>query len=169
MRKNIDITKRKQAEEELCSHERIFSTMVENAPDMIVRFDTDLRHVFCNRAVEKRLGVPRNTFIGKTPLEIGGPLEQAKTIDKALRRTLETGEEQEVEQNFSLPSGTKRFLTRIVPERDDKGRIESLLAISIDITDRKLAEEALEQAEENFRRSMDDSPTGIRILNAVKT
>ena len=35
-----------------------------------------------------------------------------------------------------------------------------------DITERKRAEDALRRAEENFRRSLDDSPLGVRIVNA---
>ena len=33
-----------------------------------------------------------------------------------------------------------------------------------DITERKRAEEALRRAEENFRRSLDESPLGVRIV-----
>ncbi len=34
-----------------------------------------------------------------------------------------------------------------------------------DVTERKKAEEALKNSEENFRNSMDESPLGIRIVN----
>jgi len=146
-----DITDRKQAEEMLRRREREFSTLVESIPVMIVRFDTDLRHVYCNTAVERQLGVPVGTFIGKTSLEIGMPAEQAKFVDKALRRALKTGQEQEVEQSIPLPSGTKHFLTRIVPEFDAQGRIEFLLAITHDLTRRKQAEEVLLDNEKKNR------------------
>ncbi|MCX5973777.1 MAG: PAS domain-containing protein, partial [Coprothermobacterota bacterium] len=58
----------KQRERE---RERDFSTLVEHATDMIVRFDTNLRHIYCNPAVEHQLGIPAHALIGKTPLEIG--------------------------------------------------------------------------------------------------
>ncbi|MEI6510383.1 MAG: PAS domain-containing protein, partial [bacterium] len=126
--------------------ERDFSSMVEHATDMIVRFDADLRHIYCNPAVEDQLGVPAHAWIGKTPLETGGPRAQAEFVEHSLRTALETGEEQEVEQSYPLPSGIKHFLTRIVPERDEQGRIRSLLAITRDITDRKQVEAALRRA-----------------------
>jgi signal transduction histidine kinase/CheY-like chemotaxis protein len=74
-------------------------------------------------------------------LEIAGLDEQTQFADKALRRVLETGEEQQVEQSYPSPSGRKIFQTRIVPERDNEGRIVSLLAISSDVTDRKNLDE----------------------------
>jgi PAS domain S-box-containing protein len=140
-----DITERKHMEDALRQREREFSTLVENAPDMIVRFDTGLRHVYCNRSVEKQLGRPRDAFIGKTALEAGDASEQSQFVEKSLRQTLKTGEEQIVEQSYPTPSGIKYFQTRVVPERDDKGKIESLLAITRDITERKQAEEALRE------------------------
>ena len=143
-----DITERKQAEEALRKRERDFSTLVENAADMIVRFDTDLRHMYCNAAVERQLGVPRSTFLSKTPLEAGGPREQAEFEIHSLRHVLETGEESEVEQSYPTPMGLKHFQTRIVAERDAAGQVESLLAITRDITQGKRAEEALRQAKD---------------------
>jgi len=142
-----DITENKKAEEELRQREKNFSTLIENTPDMIVRFNLDLQHIYVNAAVEHQLGVPAHRFIGKTFLEIDGPPEQLKSMHQLLKKALETGKEQQTEQSFSLPSGQKYFQTRIVPERDEKGRIESLLAVTRDITERKQMERELIHSE----------------------
>ena len=142
---HMDISRRKQAEEALRHREHDFSSLVENATDMIVRFDSHMRYTYCNPAVERQLGIPFHQLLGKTPLEFGTSVEQSRFIDASLRKTLATGVEQEVEQSIPTPSGLRYFLTRIVPERDDGGIIISLLSISRDITDRRRAEEVLQE------------------------
>jgi len=162
-----DITENKKAEEELRQREKNFSTLVENAPDMIVRFNLDLQHIYCNKAVEHQFGAPIHRFIGKTFLEIDGPPEQLKSMHQLLKKALKTGKEQQTEQSFPLPSGQKYFQTRIVPERDEKGRIESLLAVTRDITERKQAEEgALRESEERYRTLFERTANPILIIDA---
>lgn len=160
-----DITERKQAEEALRRREHDFSTLIEHTPDMIVRFDTQLRHVYCNPAVEKQLGVTLSAILGKTPTEIGGPPEQVAFIESTLRHVLESKQEMDVEQAYPTPFGQKHFLTRIVPEYDETGHTISLLAITRDITDRKLTEEALRDSEEKFRALVQNAPARIAAVD----
>ena len=160
-----DITENKKTEEELRQRERNFSTLVENTPDMIVRFNLDLQHIYFNAAVEHQLGIPVHRFIGKTFLEIDGSPEQLKFMHQLLQKALETGEEQQTEQSFPTLFGQKYFQTRIVPERDEKGIIESLLSVSRDITERKQAEEALQESDKIFKQFMENSPNYVFFKN----
>jgi PAS domain S-box-containing protein len=159
-----DITDRKRAEELLHDREQDFSTLVENATDMIVRFDPGLHYIYCNPAVEHQMGIKSHQLIGKTPLEFGRSVEENSFIEASLRRTLESGAEQEVEQTVLTPNGLRHFMTHIVPEHDFDGSIVSLLAITRDITWRKQAEEdfraqsrqELEASYENLKKTETD-------------
>ncbi|MBK7918485.1 MAG: PAS domain-containing protein [Chloroflexi bacterium] len=53
-----------------------FQSLVENAKDLIVYFDTDLRHRFVNRAVENLTGISKADYLGKTNEELGMGAEE---------------------------------------------------------------------------------------------
>lgn len=138
-----NVTEVKQKQEILQEGIKNADSLIDNAPDMIVRFNTDLQHVYCNQAVETHLGIPKSLFIGKTFLDIEGLPKQIETMHNLLQKTLLTGEKQKTEQSFLLPTGRKYFQTEIVPEFDHKGSIVSLLAASRDITESKQLEQAI--------------------------
>lgn len=52
-------------------NEAIYKTLVENTPDIIARFDRNLRHVFINSIYEKITGFSIKDVLGKTHREIG--------------------------------------------------------------------------------------------------
>ncbi|MFV0377713.1 MAG: PAS domain S-box protein [Mangrovibacterium sp.] len=51
-----------------------------------------------------------------------------------------------------------------VPEFTNQSQLQGYIGTIIDITDRKSAEDAFQQSLENFKRTMGDSPMGIRIV-----
>jgi len=56
-------------------------------------------------------------------------------------------------------------MARIIFAEEEEEEEEARIVVSIkDITERKRTEEALHRSEENFHRSLDDSPLGIRIV-----
>lgn len=139
----IDVTERKEAEEKLRQSEREIKTLVENSPDIIVRFDKNLRHVFVNRALEKITGVPIQDFIGKTMAEVGLTDEFHQTFEENLREVIRTGKENLFELQLSVLHGSRYFQSRFTPEFAADKTVESVLVISRDTTGRKELEERL--------------------------
>ncbi len=45
---------------------RLFTEFIDNSPDIIVRYNTDFQHIYCNAAVERHFGFPVEFLLGKT-------------------------------------------------------------------------------------------------------
>ena len=118
----------------------LFETLIDNAPDLIARFDRDLRHTYVNLATQRVTGQPSGSLIGKTSREIGLPEPLADDWELVLRQAWRTRREQVTE--FAIPThlGERYFQTRIMPEFGPDGSVQSLLSISRDMTDQRKAE-----------------------------
>jgi PAS domain S-box-containing protein len=156
-----DITERKQSEEIIYKQQQQFIALVENSPDIIVRLDPQLRHLYINPAIEKETGIPSPEFIGKTIYEMGFPKEVAVLFEQSAQQVMQTKQEHIIE--FSLPSiqGPKIFQSRLVPETTQNGIVQSTLGVTRDITPLRVAEMALRQSEMEFRSLSENSPIGI--------
>jgi PAS domain S-box-containing protein len=109
--------------------EEQFKTLVENLPDVVARFDPDLRHLYVSPAVQRMTGRPPQDFVGRTNRELGMPSELVELWDAALRKVFATGQPERLEFAFPAPDG-----------------IPSVLSVARDVTHRSLALEAERRA-----------------------
>lgn len=146
-----DITEHTVAMEEIRRLEREFSSLAENLPDIVSRFDRDLRCIYANPEIEKSTGVSRELLLGKTHVELGVPDKEAEVWTNALRRVFSTGELEMFEFEFTTKIGiVKYYHTLAVPEYDASGNIQSVLTIARDISTLKGAEAVLRGSEERL-------------------
>jgi PAS domain S-box-containing protein len=133
-------------------HERMeaqeFQALVEHSPDVIARFDQDLRYRYVNPAAETATGIPAAAFIGKTATQLGMPQELLSVWQQTFHTVFTKGQEQMLEFAFPTPSGLRYYQSRIVPEFAKDGSIPSALLIARDTTERVLTEQARHQAHE---------------------
>ncbi|MGE3073171.1 MAG: PAS domain S-box protein [Dehalococcoidia bacterium] len=137
-----DIRARKASEAALAARERTFRTLAENSPDWIIRFDTDLRRLYVNPAVLAVSGRKPEELLGLTPKESYPDSEEMDLFEAALRRCLETRSPQLVERESTVAGEARVLQSSIVCEFDDRGAVESLLAVTRDITPSRQAADA---------------------------
>jgi PAS domain S-box-containing protein len=135
-----EIARRNKAENE-------FRALAENAPDVILRFDRNLRYTYINPAFETVYGVRAEDFLGKTNREVGLDSELSQLFTDILEKVMSTGQNNSLEWDMLVPKGLKHIASRIAPEFGTDGQVESLLVISRDITEQKQLENQLRQSQ----------------------
>ncbi|WP_414468588.1 sensor histidine kinase [Methanobacterium sp. ACI-7] len=146
---NVDI-KRIRIEDDLIESKRSFKSLAENSPDIITRYDTDLRILYINKG-SPVMGLSRESFIGKKISELGMDKENVELWTTKLKAALITGELQEMSYEFPGLEGSRYFQSMIVPEYDNKGQIKTLLNISRNITQLKKAINELERSNKELQ------------------
>jgi PAS domain S-box-containing protein len=125
-----------------------FRTLAENSPEVIARFDRQLRHTYVNAYGAKVYGVAQDRVVGKTNEELGMPPDKVAFWNARFEEVLATGRQQTVDFEFDSPAFGHQHLSSIfVPERDARGEVVSVLAITRDVTDLRKAEQALREAD----------------------
>lgn len=122
-----------------------FQTLVENAPDAIMRLDRNFRYLYVNRKVEQESGWSRTQMLGKTSHELGYDASLVSIWQTAIQQVFTTAQEYHFE--FEAPSvqGLAQYSSRIVPEFSDQGSVHSVMAIVRNITQQKQTEQLIEQ------------------------
>ena len=124
----------------------LFKSLLENSPDIITRFDRQLRHLYINPAVEEATGMSPEKFIGRTDKELGMPEHLCSYWAEELHKVFESGiPNKTVEFDFETPTGQKYYQAYLVPEFAEDGSVKTVLSVAREVTDRKKAEIKLKQ------------------------
>ena len=138
-----DISDRQRAKNLLYQREQEFRALVEHSPDIIARFDRQLRHLYVNPAIETLTGIPTAAFIGRRNRDLGMPEVLSQYWDTEITAIFATGEERTLEFEIVTLDGIRYFQTRLVPEFAPDGQVATVLSVARDITDRTEIEATL--------------------------
>jgi len=159
-----DITERKLAEEALAQERNLLRTLIDNLPDYIYVKDTKSRFVIGNIAVTHIMGAKTpDELIGKTDFDFY-PKELASKYYADEQRVVRSGQplingQEPVTDQVTHKKGW--VSTTKVPLRDSRGKVIGIVGLGRDITERKLAVEALREAEERFRTIFENTVIGL--------
>lgn len=142
--------------------EEKYRAIVEASPDIILRFDPSCRHIFTNNAVEKATGIKKEAFIGKTHRELGFPENLCDYWEIRIKKVFDSKEN--VREIFQY--GDIIWDWYLVPEFDGNHKVQAVLSISRDITERTVSEEMLHESEGKYRNLVEQSINGIMAIDS---
>jgi PAS domain S-box-containing protein len=140
-----DSTAVKNIQDNLTSANQFLDSLIENLPVMIVVKDAEnLRFVRLNRAFADLIGYSREELIGRTAHELFSQEEADFVVAKDREALAKRGLIDIPQQSITTAKfGVRNFHTMKVPIGDDPENPRFLLAMSVDITERMLAEDAI--------------------------
>jgi PAS domain S-box-containing protein len=163
-------TRRTQAEEALRQSEQRFRMLVEGVRDYaIVMLDTRGNVTSWNPGAELVQGYGASQIVGRH-FSCFYPPEDAQKgkADEALNTAAAKGRFEE--EGWRVRKGGSLFCANVVITalRDNRGALQGFTLVTRDISERKLAQEALQKSEERYRRLVELCPDALLVQSASR-
>jgi PAS domain S-box-containing protein len=153
-------------EEELRQSEQKYRILLEESPDPVFSMNSEGRYTYVNQALARAFGQSVDNIIGKTLWDFFPEAEADKRF-ASLDQAFKTGQKMTIEGPVPGPDGTRYYVTTISPITDNQKKVFSAICSSKDITERKLAEEALRVSEELLKATINNAPIGIATADGI--
>ena len=141
-----DVTDRKRAERQLRESERRFADVVEAAGEYVWEADSQGRYLYVSPRIEKVLGYAVDKIVGKTAYDFMPP-EEIERVKAWFKLRGDSGEPIRNLEYLSVTHDGRRIWQQVsgVPFYAADGRRIGFRGAGLDITERKAAEERIEE------------------------
>ncbi|MBI4517749.1 MAG: PAS domain S-box protein [Deltaproteobacteria bacterium] len=161
-----DVTERKRAEVALQRSEERYRSLVENLNDVIFTANTLGNLTYISPAVESVWGYTAQEVIGEPFSRFVHP-DDLPAIRVSFAATL-VGLPESIEFRVLDKDGGLRWIRTSTRAQFDRDHAVGFIGIVTDITERKRAEEALQESEARYRQLVELSPDGIAVHSEGK-
>ena len=151
---------------QLVAREELFHLISENAADMIAVVDMNGHRLFNSLSYHRVLGYTTEELQASSAFEQIHPDDREK-VRRAAEDAQRSGIGRTLEYRIRHKNGTWLVLESTSSViLNSEGKPEKLVIVNRNITERKIAEEALRRSEADFRSVVQDAPYGIFRMNA---
>ncbi len=156
-----DVTERKRAEEALQENHNILRGVTEGITDAIFVKNREGRYLMVNSACADLFGMPVKELLGRHYSELFASGE-ARRIEEDDRRVMAAGETRTYEETLTFAGRERTYLTTRGVHRDHRGNVAGVFGVARDITERKRAEELLQNVRPPWTPPSTGWPSSIR-------
>jgi PAS domain S-box-containing protein len=161
-----EATEREKAKKALQESEKRFRALIENISDGITLFDAEGKILFRSASSDRLSGYEPSERIGQNVLELIHP-DDRPMATRMLTTVLQTPRESHTLQYRSLhKDGTWHWLDVKAINLLDEPGVGGIVANFSDVSERKLADEALTASENRFRALIQNSADVIQLVNS---
>ena len=156
----------REAEEARRRTEQELHLVLDAIPQAVFWKDREGRYLGCNRVFAREAGVDSpEAIVGKTDFDLPWPREEAEAYRSDDLEVLTTNQpKQHIVEPLQHADGSRVWIdTSKAPLRDEDGRPVGVLGVYDDITERKLAAEALRESEARFALAFRNAPSLMTI------
>jgi PAS domain S-box-containing protein len=143
----LDVTNQRRADQALRHSEARLRQVINLVPHFIFAKDGDGRYLLANRAVAEAYGTTVDRLIGRTDADFARSAEEVEAFRRDDLEVMRTGDARLIDERMTDSRGGQRYLqTTKIPFTFSGTRRPAVLGVSIDVTERRAAEEALRRA-----------------------
>jgi PAS domain S-box-containing protein len=147
-----DITKRKKAEEAVKNSERRLSALIANGLDFISLLDAQGNLLWESPSSTNLLGYRFNKFLGRSILELAHPEDLGWVQRQFAEVAAASGSRQSGVFRMKRADGEYRWVEAVASNFLDDPAVGAIVINYRDITERKMAEEALRESETRYQK-----------------
>jgi len=153
---------RERAQEALREKTEQQEVLLSSIPASVCYKDAELKLITANRAFAEMVNTPIDQLPGKDAYDLF-PKEQAEKFHIDDKEVMESGKPMmNIEEQYTDAEGETGWAsTSKTPYFDEKGKVAGMVGITMDITERKRAEEALRESEEKHRTLFETMVQGV--------
>jgi two-component system cell cycle sensor histidine kinase/response regulator CckA len=156
---NYDISARRQALKSVVEAHQFNQQIIASAREGIIVYDQDFRYRVWNHCMEEITGYSAADVLGKHPYEVFAFLKE-HDFEAIWRRALQGETVETPDFHFDIPEHRRSgwSSSRYGPLRSASGEIIGIIGTVRDITDRKLALDALQASQQRFQLFLHQLP-----------
>lgn len=164
----MDVTERRRAEDVALKAEQRYRVLFERAPVMavITRNEGGVPFITeCNDLFLDTLGYVRSEVVGRHLADLYTHESRRALLSGGYQRAMDGSFVAEERQLVARDGRVVETLVRAMPETDHQGRISGTLAMFVDLTDMRAAQEAMRASEARYKALFDNEHTVMLVID----